>query len=98
MSRIRESARGEQCQIRIYQVCNHDPETTVLCHPNELGSGHGMGHKGIDELGAYGCFNCHNVYDRRVPLPAHLTRLEVENAFHRGHQRTFVILREKGLI
>jgi len=29
---IRMSAKGEECTFQIVGVCNHNPETTVLCH------------------------------------------------------------------
>lgn len=98
MSKITESARGEECQIRLYKVCNHNPETTVWCHANGSAAGKPLGAKSVDELGAYGCFNCHNVYDRRVPTPEHLTRQEVELAFHQAHQRSYLMLKAKGLV
>lgn len=98
MSKITESAKGEQCQIRMFRVCNHDPATVVWAHANGSAAGKGVGLKTVDELGAYACFNCHNVYDRRVPLPDHLTRQDVEIAFHQGHQRSFLMLRQKGLV
>lgn len=98
MSAITESARGEECQIRLWGVCNHDPATVVWCHANGSAAGKGIGMKSPDLLGAYGCFACHEVYDRRRPLPPGLTRAEVELAFHQGHQRSLILLAEKGLI
>ena len=62
---LRQYARGKPCQMRIPGVCNHNPETTVLCH---LGGG-GMGTKQPDILGAWGCSDCHDVVDGRRPLP-----------------------------
>lgn len=78
-------------------VCNFNPQTVCWCHPIGLSSGKGYGLKGNDALGAYGCSSCHDVYDRRKPVK-HLTREEIELAFHEGHQRSFLILIEKGLI
>lgn len=98
MSKIRESARDEDCQVRLPGVCNFDPKTTVWAHPNEGGSGKGYGMKGLDALGAYACSQCHDVYDRRVPLPKGMRREDVEMAFHHAHQRSFVILVQKGLV
>lgn len=97
MSKIRQSARGEQCQIRLPFVCNGDPATVVWCHANGSAAGKGLHQKSPDILGAYGCFACHAVYDRRVPV-AGLTRQEVELLFWEGHARSVVRLIERGLI
>jgi len=35
-----ESARGQECQVRIPGICSHDPETVVFAHLN--GGGMGM--------------------------------------------------------
>ena len=55
MSKIRKSANGQECQVRIPFVCNYDPSTTVLAHLN----GGGMGAKKHDIFGAYACSKCH---------------------------------------
>lgn len=62
MSKLRKSAKGRECQIRIPGVCNHNNETVVLCH---LG-GAGMGTKNDDMFGAFGCSACHDVVDGRM--------------------------------
>lgn len=98
MSKITESANGEECQIRIPGVCCFDSATTVWCHANGLASGRGKGLKSPDILGAYGCYKCHQVVDSMVKLPGHLTRQDVEICFHEGHQRSLRILIEKGLV
>lgn len=98
MSRIRQSARNEDCTIRLPQICNFNPETTVLCHPNTHRAGKGKGLKAADELGAYGCSDCHAVLDGNRARPEHLTRDQVELAFWHAHAETFLKLREKGLV
>lgn len=98
MSKITESARGEQCHIRMPGICNFNPETTVWCHGNGSAVGKGLWMKAHDILGAYGCFACHQVYDRQVPTPVGLTRTEVELMFWEGHARSIVRLIERGLI
>lgn len=62
MSKLRQSARGQDCQIRMPGICNGNPETVVLAH---LGGG-GMGIKQPDLLGAYACSACHDEADRRT--------------------------------
>ena len=58
-SKIRESARGEQCMVRVPGVCNGDPDTTVLAHLN----GAGIGRKQENHKGAYACSSCHSFLD-----------------------------------
>ena len=66
MSKITESARGENCTVRLPNVCNGNPETTVLAHINGVRFGHGVGRKVADIHGAYCCSSCHDVIDGRV--------------------------------
>ena len=106
MSKITKSARGEECQVRIPGVCNHNPETTVFAH---IGGG-GMGMKQPDCEGAYCCSACHDVVDGRVPFEmANSTAFgrEISRGFNKaylylahfeGCVRTRKILIEKGLI
>lgn len=91
-SKIRLSARGEHCTVRIPTVCNHDPSTVVLAHLN----GAGMGMKAMDLHGAYCCSACHDVIDQRVrcEYPAPVIKLW----FFEGMVRTQTALIEKGLI
>jgi len=62
-SKIRESARGEACQMRL-PCCKPSPEgeTTVYAHLN----GGGMGAKVNDIHGFYACFECHVAYDQNL--------------------------------
>lgn len=99
MSKVTQSARGEQCQIRIPHVCRAPvTETVVWCHANGSAAGKGIGMKSHDFLGAYGCQGCHDVYDRRVNLPPGMCREDVELAFWEGHARSLVMLVKKGLV
>lgn len=95
---IRDSARGEECTVRLLGVCNHNPETTVWSHCPLNIAGHGMGTKSLDVLGCYCCSACHDVADGRVPLPAWLTRAGVLLDWFKGHARSLVRLAEKGLL
>lgn len=99
MSRITDSARGEQCQVRLPHICQMPrTETVVFCHANGSAAGKGLGMKSMDLLGAYGCQACHDVYDRRVTLPKGMCREDVELAFWEGHARTLILLVKKGLV
>lgn len=90
-SKIRASARDEDCQIRIPGVCNFNPKTTVLCH---LG-GAGWALKSNDIHSAYGCSKCHLVVDG---AKSEFTRDEINLMFYDGMVRTQLILIERGLI
>jgi len=59
-TKIRQSARMQECTVRIPGVCNHNPETTVLAH---LGSG--TAKRGDDTNAVYACSDCHDAIDRR---------------------------------
>lgn len=61
-AKIRASAKGEACQIRLEGVCSFDPATTVFCHIN----GAGLALKAHDIHGFYGCHACHQVIDGQV--------------------------------
>jgi hypothetical protein len=98
MSKIRESANGAPCQIRLVGICNHNPATTVWCHANGSAAGKGIGMKSHDLLGAYGCSSCHDIYDRRQPAPEVMAREAIELAFWEGHARSLVLLIERGII
>ena len=91
-SKIRKSARGEECQIRIPGVCNFDNATTVLAHIN----GGGMGYKRSDNESAYTCSSCHDVVDGRVV--SEYPYLQIIVWFYEGVMRTQKILIEKGLM
>jgi len=91
-TKITKSARGEDCQIRIPNICNFNPETTVLCHKN----GGGAGMKSNDIHGAYGCSNCHDAVDGRMNTVFNVDELDV--MFYEGIFRTQLILIDKGLL
>ena len=73
MSKLRESAKGQPCLIRLPNHCEHNTETTVLCHLY----GGGMGKKQSNAHGSFGCASCHAVVDGRAEtdLPDYLIKL-----------------------
>ena len=91
MSRIREYAKGQQCQVRLEGVCNFNPETVVLAHIN----GAGMGVKALDFHGAYCCSACHVVVDG---AKSSHSRESVLIAFYEGVIRTQSLLYFGGLL
>lgn len=58
--KIRDSARDENCALRISPECQ-DGETVVFCHLNTPFKGWGM--KSPDLFGVYGCYWCHQILD-----------------------------------
>jgi hypothetical protein len=96
MSKITESARGENCTVRLPNVCNGNPETTVLAHINGVRFGHGVGRKVSDILAAYCCSSCHDVIDGRVKTD--LERDFVRLAFYEGVFESQLKLIKKGLL
>lgn len=96
--RIRDSARGEECTVRIVGVCTHDPAHTIWSHAPLQAAGKGRGWKSICLAGAYCCTACDAVIDGQRPLPPGATRDSVMLDWFMGHMRSLVILKQKGLV
>jgi len=62
-TKLRQSAKEKECQVRIPGVCRHDTSTVCLAHIN----GSGWGRKSLDIHGAYCCQKCHDAIDGRTP-------------------------------
>lgn len=99
MSAITQSARNEDCTVRLMGVCNRNPETTVWAHDNEPEGGKARGKKLIcvDHIGAYACSDCHMVYDRQVTRPAGMSKAYVDAQFAKGRAVSEQKLKDKGL-
>ena len=92
--KITNAARGQDCTLEILGWCNRNPETVVFCHfPDES---HGMGIKASDASGGFGCSDCHDVVDRRVPCPEFQNRSEWY--LRRSQTRTVEKLLEMGVL
>lgn len=97
-SKLRKSARGQQCQVRIYGVCNGNEETTVLAHYRLAGL-NGAGMKPPDMIGAYCCSSCHDVVDGRAGrLSEHLSYDQIRLYHAEGVFRTQALMVKHGLI
>lgn len=81
--KLRESARGQDCTVRIPGYCNYDKSTVVLAHLN----GGGMGTKKSDLFAAFACSSCHDVLDWRVKARQY-TMDEIELMHREGVERT----------
>lgn len=61
--KLRDSARGRECTLRLPGACNGNPETTVLAH---LSCGaRGVGMKSPDNMAVFACSGCHDAIDGR---------------------------------
>lgn len=80
---LRELARDKPCQIRLPDICNGDPATTVLAH---LRHHTGGSLKPNDIFGAWACSSCHDAVDRRTHRELELDYLRL--AHYEGVRRT----------
>jgi len=90
---ITNSARGENCTIRLPGICNGNPETVVFAHLNKVRFGSGRGIK--SDFGAYSCSSCHDSVDFRTMT---LDRKDVYIAHLEGVIETLMKLKTKGLV
>jgi hypothetical protein len=95
VSKITDSARGRNCEIRVPGICCGDPEKTVPCHVRLIGIS-GAGLKAPDIFIAYGCTPCHDYVDSRTQGVD--TYSERRAMLLEGMVRTQAILLSKGLI
>jgi hypothetical protein len=91
--KLRNSARGQDCLVRIPGICNFNPETTILAH---VGSGAGMGQKTDDIEATFCCSSCHETIDGVVRED--FSREEVQLMAKEGAERTRKHWLETGLI
>lgn len=91
--KIRKSAKGEGCTLRIPGVCNGNNETTVFAH---LPGNKGTGTKNHDLFGVYCCSDCHDWIDGRSSKAADPCNLEEEML--RALEETQLRLYQKDLI
>jgi hypothetical protein len=97
MSKITESARGEDCQVRYSGICTYDSAMTIWSHCRHGAAGKGKGIKAIDLAGAYACTACDAAYDQ-MQGAKHMTREQLDLDWFHGHIRSLVRLAEKGAI
>lgn len=90
MSKLRQLARGQACQVRIPHVPCSALETVVLCHVRK-GNIAGMGQKPPDLCAFYGCSTHHDLLDGRVHI-ANFSTAERNEAILHALLRTLVIV------
>lgn len=90
-SKLRASAKGQNCTIQIPGICNHDPETTVLAHaPSEV---KGAATKSHDFHACFACHACHETLDQH-----RVEKWEEYFYWLRGIQRTQAYWQAKGML
>ena len=92
--KLRDSARGEECTLRLTGTCNHNPETVVLCHVGKI---RGMAFKCNDSFAIYACSACHSAIDGRAKYSHELNPNLSEDVL-RALELTQNRLIEKGLM
>lgn len=94
--KIRDSAKGEPCTLRIPGICNGNKETTVFAH---VAGNKGTATKNHDLFGVYACSDCHDWLDGRRRLTGEYTGLVNRQAeILRALQETLIKLYQKDLI
>lgn len=95
LTKIRKSARLQDCQVRIPGVCNFDDTTTILAHKN----GAGMALKSADLLASYCCSDCHNEIDSlQGNRKSDFTDDQILIMFYEGIFRTQLLLIDQDLV
>ena len=92
---LRKLAKDRPCMVRLPDICNHNPATTVLAHISMTGIS-GMGFKANDVIGSWACSSCHDTIDRRANTD--LDRDYVRLAHLEGMARTINELCKEGLL
>jgi hypothetical protein len=87
-------ARGKPCQIRL-PGCDGGGDTSVLAHYRSISLGAGIGKKPHSLIGAWSCFQCHELADGRDNRPG-LSRGMVRLAHAEGVLRTIAALIKNG--
>ena len=93
MSKLRDAARGQICQIRIPGLCSHNPEETVLAH---FRMDCGVGMKPLDLCGSWACATCHRAVDGQMKTG--YTRDQLDLMHLQGMYRTINALHKRGLL
>lgn len=94
VSKISSLAEGEECAVRIPQICNFDPATAVLAHYSLAGLS-GRGIKSPDFIAAFCCSACHDYIDFRKKS-ANFNRDEIRLMHAEGCFRTQYRLMQLG--
>ena len=106
------TAKDQECTVRLAGVCNHRPDTTVAAHSNSLSHGKGIGLKTPDWCVVFACSDCHDVLDGRRPwrptgnetgefikLPiAEYKKLALQLEWYNAHHKTMKYWFDEGIL
>lgn len=95
MSKIRKSAKGKECLVRLPGICNSNPETTVCAHISRKGTS-GMGMKTSDLCSVRACSSCHDAIDGRIN--PWLAKFELDSYILDAFCRTVIEYEREGLM
>jgi hypothetical protein len=95
--RIRDSANGEECLMRL-PGCPGDPAMTIWSHFPSGQAGKGLQIKALDLCGALACTYCDSILDGQRNPPPGIDRQQVLVAFLYAHMQSLVRLKQKGLV
>lgn len=87
-NKLRQSARGQDCLVRLPGVCTFSPEKTIWSHYRGSAGGKGLSLKSNDLAGAYCCTDCDAIYDGQRKRPEGMTKNDVDLAWLQGHIRS----------
>lgn len=90
-NKLRQSARGQDCLVRLPGVCSFNPEKTIWSHYRGSAGGKGLSLKSHDLAGAYCCTDCDAVYDGQRKRPPGVSKADVDLAWLQGHMRSLPI-------
>lgn len=91
--RLLNAAHGQQCMVKIPNVCNGNPDTTVAAHSNQLTHGKGMGIKAHDCFIAWACSDCHREIDQ-----GKMNKEDKQYYWQQGFERTLLAMLQFGII
>ncbi len=92
-TKIRESAKGESCSLRLSPNCTDEYGAVVLCH---VGRNIGIAIKCGDNMAVYACNHCHDIIDGRSK--SGFGKLELDSEKLRALEETQIKLIAKGLM
>lgn len=95
-SKLRRSAKDQDCTAVFLGICNRDPKTVVLAHIRD--DYKGMGNKASDISAAFMCFNCHDYFDRGHRVAPVMDQDEYWRYTIRAMQRTQAVWVDMGLM
>ena len=95
MSKIRKSAKGKKCLVRLAGICNHNDETTVCAHISRKGTS-GMGMKPLDVASVRACSSCHLEIDKKGA--GLINRQELDSYILDALCRTLIEYEREGLL